>query len=37
MMIYWVKKSWAEFNVVPVVLRSSKEVAPLTWFRRMHK
>jgi hypothetical protein len=37
MKIYWVKKSWTEFNAVPVVLRSLKEVAPLTWFRRTHK
>jgi hypothetical protein len=31
MKIYWVKKSWKDVNTVPTVLRSSKEVAPLTW------
>jgi hypothetical protein len=31
------KKSWKVVNAVPVVLWSSKEVTPLTWFRKTHK
>jgi hypothetical protein len=31
------EKTWKEVNAVPVGLRSLKEVAALTWFRRTRK